>query len=483
IEVDTAVPDAPEFNVTEGEKPGSVNVTGSAPGAQLVMITFENDYDIEDDEGNPDTYTSTTIAAILNPVDDGSFSVIVPKPTVDSRIKAVAINATGGMSSGAAVEISGYGETLEESTKYADSFTSIDATPVDGKRDVTVTVYGTQITGLTVNGDILYRVVDSAPSSEYPANGEFDTTGWISAGAVSDFTVKNVQNGQYVEVVQVASENIYETDESGNLTVTGVKYTVLRHGSVAVDNVDVSGYTVSGNLIPDSAKTNVSGAILVLTDSADSFVTYTANVTVTDGIASYAFTDIIPGTYVLSLDKSIWKFEADDVLITVNNADVTKDISIRRTAFDVTGTLTCSDARVNMSTATVTLLDAGGNEIAQATVSASSGNSADYSFSDMAAGNYTVRISGVNIRTDDVQISVSDDVVSDIEAVSTRVPGDINGDGQLNNKDITRLFQYLSDWDVTVNEAALDVNGDGLVNNKDLSRLFQYLSDWDVVIY
>ena len=136
-----------------------------------------------------------------------------------------------------------------------------------------------------------------------------------------------------------------------------------------------------------------------------------------------------------------------------------------------------------MSTATVTLLDAGGNEIAQATVSASSGNSADYSFSDMAAGNYTVRISGVNIRTDDVQISVSDDVVSDIEAVSTRVPGDINGDGQLNNKDITRLFQYLSDWDVTVNEAALDVNGDGLVNNKDLSRLFQYLSDWDVVIY
>ena len=66
---------------------------------------------------------------------------------------------------------------------------------------------------------------------------------------------------------------------------------------------------------------------------------------------------------------------------------------------------------------------------------------------------------------------------------SQHKPGDINGDGSLNNKDLTRLFQYLSDWDVEVNESALDVNGDGSVNNKDLTRLFQYLSDWDVSIF
>ena len=63
------------------------------------------------------------------------------------------------------------------------------------------------------------------------------------------------------------------------------------------------------------------------------------------------------------------------------------------------------------------------------------------------------------------------------------VSGDINNDDKVNNKDLTRLFQYLSKWNVEVNAAALDINGDGKVNNKDLTRLFQYLSKWDVEIF
>ena len=62
-------------------------------------------------------------------------------------------------------------------------------------------------------------------------------------------------------------------------------------------------------------------------------------------------------------------------------------------------------------------------------------------------------------------------------------PGDINGDGEVDNKDLTRLFRYLSDYDVEVVEAALDVNGDGEVDNKDLTRLFRYLSNYDVEIH
>ena len=63
------------------------------------------------------------------------------------------------------------------------------------------------------------------------------------------------------------------------------------------------------------------------------------------------------------------------------------------------------------------------------------------------------------------------------------IPGDITGDGELNNKDVTRLFKYLSGYDVEVDEAALDVNGDGEVNNKDVTRLFRYLSGFDVTIH
>ena len=68
------------------------------------------------------------------------------------------------------------------------------------------------------------------------------------------------------------------------------------------------------------------------------------------------------------------------------------------------------------------------------------------------------------------------------ESILLHTPGDISGDGEVDNKDLTRLFRYLSGYDVEVVEAALDVNGDGAVNNKDLTRLFQYLSGWDVTI-
>jgi len=64
----------------------------------------------------------------------------------------------------------------------------------------------------------------------------------------------------------------------------------------------------------------------------------------------------------------------------------------------------------------------------------------------------------------------------------SHVPGDITGDGLVNNKDLTRLFRYLSGFQVEVNEAALDITGDGAVNNKDLTRLFRYLSGFNVDI-
>ena len=58
------------------------------------------------------------------------------------------------------------------------------------------------------------------------------------------------------------------------------------------------------------------------------------------------------------------------------------------------------------------------------------------------------------------------------------LPGDINGDGAVNNKDVVYLFRYVSGdlEDSEVVELALDFNGDGKVNNRDVTRLFWYVS-------
>ncbi len=97
--------------------------------------------------------------------------------------------------------------------------------------------------------------------------------------------------------------------------------------------------------------------------------------------------------------------------------------------------------------------------------------------------------------TTNIKVTYNDDDIYDITETNVKfyeeggvlqiidyTPGDMNGDDEVNNKDLTRLFQYLSGWDVEINESAIDINGDGEINNKDLTRLFQYMSGWDVKI-
>lgn len=99
-------------------------------------------------------------------------------------------------------------------------------------------------------------------------------------------------------------------------------------------------------------------------------------------------------------------------------------------------------------------------------------------------GKYIV---SVTINEDDIYNGNGDAVPFEAESgfveVTKYIPGDINNDGKVNNRDVTRLFQYLSGRNVEVVKNALDVNGDGKTNNRDVTRLFQYLSGRDVEIY
>ena len=72
--------------------------------------------------------------------------------------------------------------------------------------------------------------------------------------------------------------------------------------------------------------------------------------------------------------------------------------------------------------------------------------------------------------------------VTVIARADTHIPGDIDGSGKTNMRDVTRLQQYLNGWNVEVDETALDINGDGKTNMRDLTRLQQYLNGWDVEI-
>ena len=56
------------------------------------------------------------------------------------------------------------------------------------------------------------------------------------------------------------------------------------------------------------------------------------------------------------------------------------------------------------------------------------------------------------------------------------LPGDVNNDGRVNNRDLGIFQRYLNDWEVTVELKACDINNDGRINNRDLARLQQEIN-------
>ena len=96
-------------------------------------------------------------------------------------------------------------------------------------------------------------------------------------------------------------------------------------------------------------------------------------------------------------------------------------------------------------------------------------------------GNY---IDGEDVNYDEDENPLNLTYESGYITVYTHIPGDIDGDGDTDNKDGTYLLRYLAGWNIDgLNTDALDTTGDGKVTSKDGTRLLRYLARWDVDIY
>ena len=73
-----------------------------------------------------------------------------------------------------------------------------------------------------------------------------------------------------------------------------------------------------------------------------------------------------------------------------------------------------------------------------------------------------------------------DDIICNVCGEKAYIKGDVNGDTEINNKDLGVLMQHLNGWDVEITVKATDVNADDTVNNKDYGLLMQYVNGWPV---
>jgi M6 family metalloprotease-like protein len=105
----------------------------------------------------------------------------------------------------------------------------------------------------------------------------------------------------------------------------------------------------------------------------------------------------------------------------------------------------------------------------------------EFSFAGVEPGLYTLVVSKEahtdfivhNIVVDDQDVDLTEDVRPEVQLMTMRC-GDINGDGNINNSDLTILWQQANynRSAEAADEQLCDLNGDGLINNIDLTILW-----------
>lgn len=99
-----------------------------------------------------------------------------------------------------------------------------------------------------------------------------------------------------------------------------------------------------------------------------------------------------------------------------------------------------------------------------------------------ATGNANVDGATIYLRVGGKTISDSTTMVINVAIPkSEEIPGDVDGDGEVTNRDVTLLLRYLAEWELSdISLTAMDVDGDDEITNRDGTLLLRYLAGWDV---
>ena len=104
------------------------------------------------------------------------------------------------------------------------------------------------------------------------------------------------------------------------------------------------------------------------------------------------------------------------------------------------------------------------------------GNTVNYSFADVAAGVYTLKVSKANHVTREYTVTVGNGSV--VQDVKIHLRGDIDGNGKINVGDTTKVYSHVKKTALITDEYMLlcaDVSGDGRINVGDTTKVYAHV--------
>ena len=250
-----------------------------------------------------------------------------------------------------------------------------------------------------------------------------------------DYSIQNIQAGTYLLVT--AKSGYLPAEES---------ITLNAGQSVTGENISLSPQQVNGSLSGKirNANTNnpVATAVIQLLNGNQVSYEVTSNAS-----GNYSFQNVQAGTYSLRVSKGGYETTEKNVSLAAGQSITGRDIILTpvSTSGSLSGTIRDANTNNPVATAVVQLLN--GNQVSYEVTSNASGN---YSFQNVQAGTYNLRVSkdGYETTEKDVSLAAGQSITGrDIILTPVSTSGSLSGtirDANTNNLVATAAVQLLN---------------------------------------